>query len=213
MDARPERRRYDSVLRSAQADDTRRQIAQAARRLFVSRGWGRTTVRDVAREAGVSVPTVYAVYGNKKGLAMALMDAADLAADPARALAEVEGAAGDPVRQLAASVAFDRRLFERAGDLLTLLREAGRSEPELAAASREGPRRGDEARLRVFSSWPAGTLRAGLDPQSAVDVYAAVCSVDAYTELTSQRGWAPDRVERWWTAALTRELLPGPDGP
>jgi AcrR family transcriptional regulator len=207
VDVPPGRRRYDSLVRTAQADETRRRIATAARRLFVSYGWGQTTVREVAREAGVSVPTVYSAYGNKKGLAMALMDAADLAADPDRVVAELAAAAGDPPRQLAASVAFDRRLAERAGDVLILLREAARTEPDLAAAHREGPRRGDEARLRVFSSWPAGTLREGVDPQTAVDIYAAVCSIDAYTELTVERGWSPDRVERWWAAALTRELL------
>jgi AcrR family transcriptional regulator len=202
-----EHRQYDSLLRTARADDTRDRIAAAARALFVSRGWGNTTVREVARQAGVSVPTVYAVYGNKKGLATALMDAADLAADPLRALAEAQAAAGDPPRQLRASVAFDRRLFERAGDVITLLRDAGRTEPDLAAAHREGPRRGDQARLRIFSSWPAGTLREGVDPQRAVDVYAAVCSIDAYRELTLERGWTPDEVQQWWAETLTRELL------
>lgn len=202
-----EHRRYDSLLRTARADETRARIAAAARALFVSHGWANTTVREVARQAGVSVPTVYSVYGNKKGLALALMDAADLAAEPRRVLAEVAAADGDPRRQLAASVAFDRRLFEQAGDVLILLRDAGRTEPELAAASREGPRRGDTARRQLFSSWPAGTLRAGVDPERAVDVYAAICSIDAYTDLTGHRGWTPDQVEQWWTAAVVRELL------
>jgi AcrR family transcriptional regulator len=207
MDERPAPRRYDSLLRTGRADETRDRIAAAARALFVARGWGNTTVREVARSAGVSVPTVYAVYGNKKGLATALMDAADLAAEPSRALAEAEAAVGDPVGQLRASVAFDRRLFERAGDVITLLRDAGRTEPDLAAAHRDGSRRGDRARLEIFSSWPAGTLRDGVEPQRAVDIYAAVCSIDAYTELTAGRGWTPDQVERWWVEALTRELL------
>ncbi|GAB3969505.1 TetR/AcrR family transcriptional regulator [Plantactinospora veratri] len=206
MSAVPERRRYDSLVRTAQADETRRQIAQAARRLFVAQGWGQTTVRDVAREAGVSVPTVYSAYGNKKGLAIALMDAADLAADPDRLVADL-AAAGDPPGQLAVSVAFHRRLYERAGDVILLLREGGRTEPELAAAYREGPRRGEEALLRLFSSWPAGTFSDGVDPRTAVDMYGAICGIDAYTGLTAGRGWSPERVERWWTGLLTRELL------
>ncbi|MDW5326306.1 TetR/AcrR family transcriptional regulator [Plantactinospora sp. KLBMP9567] len=206
MAAAPERRRYDSLVRTAQADETRRQIAQAARRLFVAQGWGRTTVRDVAREAGVSVPTVYSAYGNKLGLAIALMDAADLAADPDRLVAEL-AAAADPPGQLAVSVAFHRRLFERAGDVILLLREGGRTEPELAAAYREGPRRGEKALLALFSSWPAGTFSDGVDPRTAVDMYGAICGIDAYAELTAGRGWSPERVERWWTELLTRELL------
>lgn len=205
-------RRYDSLLRTARADDTRARIAAAARASFLADGWGSTTVRGVARRAGVSVPTVYAVYGNKKGLADALMDAADLSAEPVQVVTEVEAAEGDPVRQLRASVAFDRRLFERAGDVLLLLRDAGRTEPDLAAAYREGPRRGDDARLQVFSSWPLGTLRHGLDPRRAVDIYAAICSIDGYTELTRERGWTPDQVQCWWTAAAIRELLSRVDG-
>ncbi|NYI07212.1 TetR/AcrR family transcriptional regulator [Allostreptomyces psammosilenae] len=201
------RRRYDSLRRTAQAQETRAEIARAARRLFVSQGWAATTVRDVAREARVSVPTVYASYGNKTGLALALADAADLSADASRMLAELEAPAANPERQLAAMAAYDRRLFERAGDVITLVREAGRTEPELATLYRDARRRGDGTRIQVFSSWPPGVLRAGLDVRSAVDVYAAVCNIDVYTVLTVERGWSPDRVERWWSEALARELL------
>lgn len=164
------------------------------------------TVHDVAREAGVSVPTVYAAYGNKTGLARALTDAADLSADVHRMLAELE-ATTEPGRQLAAMAGYDRRLFERAGDVITLVRDAGRTEPERAATYRQGRRRGDDTRVQVFSAWPTGTLRRELDVQVAVDVYAALCNIDVYTTFTGERGWAPERVERWWTEALARELL------
>ncbi|NBE95170.1 TetR/AcrR family transcriptional regulator [Nonomuraea sp. KC401] len=202
-----ERRRYDSVRRTAQALETRAEIAEAARRLFVGRGWAATTVRDVAREAGVSAPTVYAVYGNKAGLARALADAADLSADPSQQAAELEAAGADPPRQLAAMAGFDRRLYERAGDIIMLLREAGRAEPELATVYRDSRGRADQTRLAVFSSWPAGTLREGLDVPTAVDTYAALCSVDVYRTLTDERGWSPDQVEGWWADTLARQLL------
>lgn len=201
------RRRYESLRRTEQALRTRSEIADAARRLFVSRGWAETTVRDVAREAGVSVPTVYAAYGNKPGLARALADAADLAADPSRLLAELEAPGIEPAAQLAAMAGYDRRLFERAGDIITLVREAGRTEPELAAVYRDGRARGHETRERVFSSWPTGVLRAGLDVPSAVDIYAALCTIDVYATLTAERGWSPERVEEWWGEVLVRELL------
>lgn len=137
-DTNPARRPYDSLRRAAQARETRADIAHAARRLFLAQGWAATTVREVAREAGVSVPTVYATYGNKAGLTRALADAADLSADAAPLLAELTAPGATPARQLAAMAGYDRRLFERAGDVIALLREAGRTEPELAAAYREG---------------------------------------------------------------------------
>ncbi|MFJ6672084.1 TetR/AcrR family transcriptional regulator [Actinosynnema sp. NPDC091369] len=201
------KRRYDSLRRVAQAQETRAEIARAARRLFVAHGWAATTVRAVAEEAKVSVPTVYAAYGDKAGLVRAVADAATLSADMAEMLAELEDAASGPPRQLTAMAAYDRRLFERSGDVIALVREAGRTDPTLAAAYDEGRRRGDDTRVEVFSSWPDGTLRRGLDVRTAVDVYAALCNIDVYTTLTVERSWSPDRVEQWWSAALARELL------
>ncbi|GAB3714112.1 hypothetical protein GCM10028793_50110 [Nocardiopsis oceani] len=201
------RRRYDSLRRTAQAQETRAGIARAARRLFVTRGWLATTVREVAREAGVSVPTVYAAYGNKTGLLLALTEAANLPADAERMLAELEDTEATPESELLAMAAYDRRLFEHSGDVITLVREAGRTHPELAEAYREGRRQGDQTRVQVLSAWPKGTLRQGLDVPAAVDVYAALCNIDVYTTLTVERGWEPGRVERWWGAALVRELL------
>jgi AcrR family transcriptional regulator len=200
------RRRYDSLRRLAQMHQTRAEIAEAARRLFVSRGWAATTVRDVAREAGVSVPTVYAAYRNKAGLVWALADAADLSANLPGMLAELE-ASPDPERQLMAMAAYDRRLFECAGDLIALVREAGRAEPELAALYQQARRQADQTRVQVFSSWPHGALRPGLDMPTAVEIYAALCNIDVYTALTIERAWPPDRVEHWWGEALARELL------
>lgn len=211
MTVQPGRRQYDSLRRTTQARQTRVEIADAARRLFVSRGWAETTIRDIAREAGVSVPTVYAVHGNKPGLVRAVADAADLSADGPRMVAELEAENADPRRQLAAMAGYDRRLFERAGDVITVLREAGRTEPELATAYREGRERGDQTRVAVFSSWPSGTLRPTLDVPSAVDIYAAICNIDVYQTLLTERGWTPDRIETWWGGVLARELLTAGD--
>jgi TetR/AcrR family transcriptional regulator, regulator of cefoperazone and chloramphenicol sensitivity len=201
-----QRRGYDATRRREQANRTREEIAAAARRLFTTRGWGQTTVRDIAREARVSEPTVYKAYGGKAGLATALVDAVDLAADVRRALAELKAAAGDPRRQLAAMVTFDARLFERGGDVIRMLRDAARTEPELAAAYQEGRRRGERVRRRVFSSWPA--FAEGVDVALACDTYAAVVNVDVYGTLTEERGWTPTRVEAWWLTTLSRLLLP-----
>lgn len=207
MTEEPARRRYDSLRRTAQAQQTSADIARAARTLFVAKGWAATAVRDVAREAGVSVPTVYAAYGNKNGLTWALADAADLSADISQLLAELEAAPEQPPRQLAAMVAYDRRLFERSGEVIMLLREASRTEPELAQSYRDARARADDAHRQVMSAWSPGTLRGDIDLQEALDIYAAICNIDVYTELTIERDWPPERVEKWWGTVVTRELL------
>lgn len=143
---------------------TRADIAATARRLFVSRGWSGTRVRDVAAEAGVAESTVYPVYGNKPGLALALVDAIDADAGLDDTSAEISRDGGDPAGQLAAMVGFDRRLFERGGDVVGLLSDAGRSEPDLAAAYQQGRARADQVRQRLFATWPTETFREGMDP-------------------------------------------------
>ena len=67
--AKPVKRRsYDSSRRRAQAKDNQSAIVCAARDLFIEQGYGRTTIADIARTAGVSVETIYAAFGNKATL-------------------------------------------------------------------------------------------------------------------------------------------------
>ena len=200
-------RPYRSALREEQAEQTRMRIARAARDRFVERGWAGTSVRSVAVAAGVSEATVYAVYGNKAGLATSLIDSADADADTDRAIADLEAAAGDPRGQLAAFVRFDRRLFENAGELIRVIAEGRRNEPALQAAYAEGRSRGDRVRREVFQSWPAEVFRSGITLDRALDAYAVAISVETYDLAIHERGWTPDDVQNWWIELLGDALL------
>ncbi len=41
----------------------------------------------------------------------------------------------------------------------------------------------------------------------ARDVYAALSNVDVYLVLTRERGWSPERVEKWWAETMARLIL------
>ena len=56
---------YESPLRAAQAQATRRAIVAAAARLFVERGYGPTSIDAIAEAAGVSRKTVFTSVGGK----------------------------------------------------------------------------------------------------------------------------------------------------
>lgn len=200
-------RPYRSALREEQAEQTRLRIARAARDRFVERGWAGTSVRSVATAAGVSEATVFAVYGSKAGLALSLIDSADADADTARALAELAAAGGDPHGQLAALVAFDRRLFEHGGEVIRVIVEGRRNEPALADAYAEGRRRGDRNRRAVFETWPDSAFRPRMTLDKALDVYALTISLDTYEIAVRERGWTPDAVEAWWITSLGRAIL------
>ncbi len=55
-----------TTCRQEQAAATRERIAEAARRLFGSAGYGSTSMEAIAAEAGVAVRTVYAAFGTKR---------------------------------------------------------------------------------------------------------------------------------------------------
>src|SRR3954447_16564331 len=114
------KRGYRAPVREAQAARTRARIVEAARTLLVRRGMAATTIAALAREAGCSPQTVYAVFRSKAGRLLALRARVEAGAAPARLAREVAAAAGAPRRQLRASVAFHRRLFEPWADVIAI---------------------------------------------------------------------------------------------
>lgn len=82
----------------------------------------------------------------------------------------------------------------------------GRQAAELADAS--GEQAGQLAAMIGFDRRlyeHGGDVLAVLD--QAVDIYAALCNIDVYRVLTEERGWSPDRVERWLHQTWCQLLL------
>ena len=69
-------RKYSSPIRERQANQTRTNILDATQRLFLERGYAKTTVEAIAQEAGVAKQTVYAVFRSKNGIVAELLDRA-----------------------------------------------------------------------------------------------------------------------------------------
>lgn len=65
--------------RTAQGDATRRRLYETAVRLIAERGWQETTLREVAKEAGVSVGLLYRYFPSKRAVVLALYDELSLA--------------------------------------------------------------------------------------------------------------------------------------
>lgn len=204
-----QRRGYDAPRRRAKAAATRQSVLDAARRLFVEAGIVETTVATIAAEAGVSSPTVYAVFGSKAGVLVALLDDLERAAGAASYMEAID-AASDARERLGQIVAFHCRLFETALDVI-LLAQTSSADPRVRPFVEEGDRRRRAACERWVAGFQsAGDLRPGLDAATAVDLLWVHCSPEVYAGFVVGCGWDRERFEAWATGTL-RALLLGPN--
>ncbi|MFE0751301.1 TetR/AcrR family transcriptional regulator [Gordonia sp. NPDC058843] len=201
-----DKRAYSSPHREAQARETRMRLSAEARRLFAEKGWTKTTLKEVAAAAGVAEPTVYAVFGNKAGLATALVDVVDDEADVPKLVRELQAEGATPREQIEAMARHRQRMFDGPGDIVRLLFEGSVTNDVLAEAYRNGEQRGDDGRRRIFSSWPEGTLRDGIDAEAACDVASLAFGYEVWSHLAA-RGWPSDRIRAWVGSMLCRDIL------
>ena len=70
--AGPVKRSYDNSRRLAQVRATRRRVIDAAKRLFIDRGYPATTLESVAEAAEIPLPSLYRLFGSKRALLRAV---------------------------------------------------------------------------------------------------------------------------------------------
>lgn len=192
---------------------TRRAIVDAAVRLFVERGYGATTLAEVADAAGVAVQTVYFHFGNKQAV---LKEAVDVAAagddEPVAVLdrpwMEEIRAEPDPHRVIELWVRNGSDLFVRIAPIMGVVRDAASSDPEMA----EQWRTNEEQRLTAFGVLAdiladRGALAPGLSVADATDVLFALNSFEVFLLLTVTRGWSVSRWEQWLVTTMEATLL------
>src|SRR6478609_8377240 len=126
--------------RAVQAEQTRIEIVDAARRQFALTGYAGTSVKDIAAAAGVSVQTVYDSIGSKADLVRRLNDLIDVEAGVGE-IAMTIPTATDPVVLARVPAQITRRIVERCGDILRACLDGSRVEPDLAHVVDEGGRR------------------------------------------------------------------------
>ncbi len=199
-------RSYYSLVRAKQADKTRARIAAAARKLILSRGFEAATVGDIAREAGVAEPTVYAIFGSKRRILGELVDRARFG-PVFQKLKDQADALSDPVERLRLTVRIGREVCDGERSEIELLRKARVVFPEIEARYEELECGRHEAQcVTVKLLVRTGRLKAGVSPQEARDLLGAFTSRDIYRALVVERGWSSDRFERWLGDTLVAQL-------
>lgn len=192
------RAKYHSQRRQEQAEATRQAILEAARALFIERGYAGTTVADIAAAARVAVPTVYVSVGTKSAILGELRKMIPVAAGvPGDTRAAFE-LIRDPRQVISGLVAGVRRLLETSGELMYAIESAAPFEPVAAEAWEEGMvihRAG--CGLAVERLEALGKVKATASLAHAGDVLSFLSLPATWRTLSREYGWTYDEVETW----------------
>jgi AcrR family transcriptional regulator len=213
--SKPVKRQYNSTRRQQQADETRLRILRAAHDLFVTKGYGRTTIAEIAQRAGVAVETVYAAFRNKATLlrqSWYVIFRGDEADVSLYDRAEMQAILAEPdlpvrIRNHAAFVTASNR---RMAPLYHALQ--GAAATEQAAADMLDEYRG--RRLDVATKYAraaAATGQLAISQRECRDVMFATMDGALWQRLVAERGWSNQRYAEWlaslWTSLLVKPRM------
>ena len=216
MDPVKPRRRYDATQRRAQSRAARRIVLATAGQLFAERGYQRTSMKDIAAGAGVSVETVYGYFGTKAGLLKELLDVTVAGDDapvpvPERAGIQAVRDAPDGRAKLARYAEFLAAVQERLTPLLAVIKVAADAEESAAQLwAGLGAQRLAGMTMLAEHLAGAGVLAPGRSVEEARDELWALGAVEVYDLLVGQRGWSPERYRDWLVDVWAGRLLAGP---
>ena len=204
-------RPYDSRARREQAARNRDVALDVSERLFLERGYAGTSIASIAQEAGLSVQTIYKVFGSKSGLVKAIYfrgllgKGADPAYERSDAMREREA---DPRTIMRKWGVLTTEVASVVSPIRLLMRSAALADPEMERLLRET----DEDRLERMRHHARflkdrGYLREGVTLEKATDVLWTCSSVEIYDLLVVQRGWPLPRFAKFVADFMITALL------
>ncbi|WP_193755326.1 TetR/AcrR family transcriptional regulator [Microbacterium testaceum] len=199
-------RSYQSPKRQAEAAATRANIVDTAGRLFVRDGYVATTIKAIAAEAGVSIPTVH-LNGPKHALLIAAFERTFAGDEGLHSLTERPAlveimSEPDTDTAIGRYVDFLIEANQRSAAIVRAMLAAADSDAEVRAAYLELEMRRHRD-MTIGAGWFLQRERIRVDQVAiAADVLGLITGPDPWTHLTVTRGWDVDAYRSWLTAQL-----------
>ncbi|MFC0542214.1 TetR/AcrR family transcriptional regulator [Kutzneria chonburiensis] len=204
------KRRYDASRRREQAAENRARILAAARESFEVRGYGGTTIAEIARTAGVAAETVYATFRNKPTLLYRAWDIA-VGGDEQdvhlleRPELQAVFAEPDLPTRLRLFAAVNTVVMRRTAGLRLAVETAAESEPAVAVFL-EGIDAARFAAMGVHALRAKETGQLAVSEEECRDVLFAMTDGTLWRTLVVRQGWSDDRYATWlgtlWATTL-----------
>lgn len=192
---------------------TRRRVLDAARAVFLKRGFAGSTMRMIAGQADVSVPTVELLFGTKGNLLKAAIDVAIAGDDePVPVLdrswaeAAVKASTAEEFLVIVADVTGPAQA--RSAGLVLAAFEAAPSDTELAELARQmTAQRAATAGWIIDELTRKATLREGCSREEAIDTLWILMDPAVFDRLTRQRAWTVQQYQAWLASSVERLLI------
>jgi AcrR family transcriptional regulator len=159
---------------------------------------------------------VYRLFSSKLGILKALLDVSIAGDDQAWSLQERPHVAAlfaepDPEKLLAGFAGTTVAINARSSDVYRILSSASGSDPAATELLAEYQQQRDDGQRRIARSLArARALRPGVRERDAADLIHALMSPELYRLLVVDRGWTPERYERWLATMLVDQLTSQP---
>ncbi len=199
-------------LRAEHASLTRTRILDAARTEFEERGFAGARISAIATRAGLAVPTVYKVFTNKRALLSHVVDRAMTGTEyggrmDAQSWWQEQLNETDPEGQLALIARNARRIYERAGRILEVVRAASSLDREIDEMWRRlSDQRAARSRRTASRLVSRAGGRARFGAQETGVTLLILSAPELYTAQV-EAGRTPAQYQRWLRAVLTASLL------
>jgi AcrR family transcriptional regulator len=205
-------RKYDASRRQAQAKESRLAILKAAQSLFVEQGYGRTTIAEVARKAGVSAETVYGAFGNKATLLHRVWDIT-IGGDDEDVVfherPEIIAIRNEPdlAKRFMLHAAMSTATARRMTPLVRAIQGAAGAEPAAAHMLAEMGRQ-RLAGMSVMAREAARTGQLAVSEEECRDIVWACTDGTMWHQMVVERGWTDEQFATWlgtiWVKTLVR---------
>jgi AcrR family transcriptional regulator len=200
-------RAYQSPQRAASARATRLSVLSAARSLFAQHGIDKVTINDIARSAGVSPPTIYALFKSKDGLLQEIIQAS-LFGNRFQAAQSVMAGVDDAVQLVALTAKVAHAIYASECEELGLVRGASAFSPALKRIESEFEKMRYEMQAdRLNLLFAQGRQKIDIDLDSARRIMWMYTSREIYRMLVTEGGWSGERYENWLADTLIKALV------
>jgi AcrR family transcriptional regulator len=206
-------RSYRSSRRQAQAGRTRQRVIEAATSVFLQRGYAGATMRTIAAQANVSVPTLELLFGTKTRLLKAAIDVAIVGDDNAvpvldRGWTGTARATQNADEFLAIVADVIGPAQQRSAGLVLAVFEGSPTDAELAELAEQMiDQRNTTAEFIIDALTAKAPLRHGYSRQDAVDTLWILMDPAVFDRLVRHRRWTVEQYQDWFAGSARRLLI------